>query len=84
MTTLIKTIKIYDEFIDFIAKGTTPENLVNFQFSEETRDQIENLVYKAKNGELTIEDKKELDELLFVEHLIIMSKAKAYQYLKSQ
>ncbi|MBD2181731.1 hypothetical protein H6S82_15855 [Planktothrix sp. FACHB-1355] len=84
MTTLLKTHKIYDEFIDFIAQGTTPETMTKFQFSETTKERIEDLVYLAKSGELSLEDKKELDELLFVDHLITMIKAKAHQYIQSQ
>lgn len=84
MTTLLKTQKIYDEFIDFIAQGTTPETVTKFQFSETTKERIENLVYLAKSGELSLEDKRELDELLFVDHLITMIKAKAHQYIQSQ
>ena len=84
MNTLVKNQKIYDEFIDFIAQGTTPESVTNFQFSEATKERIEDLVYLAKSGELTLEDKKKLDELLFVDHLITMIKAKAHQYIQSQ
>ncbi len=84
MTTLIKSTKIYDEFIDFIAQGVSPESLTQFQFSESTKEQIEDLVYRAKNGELTQEEKKELDELLFIEHLIRVTKAKAHKYMKAQ
>jgi hypothetical protein len=84
MTTLLKYQKTYEEFIDFIAQGTTPESVTKFQFSEATKERIEDLVYLAKSGELTLEDKKELDELLFVDHLITMIKAKAHQYIQSQ
>ena len=84
MNTLIKNTKIYDEFIDFIAKGVSSESLTQFQFSEGTKEQIEDLVYRAKNGELTQEEKKELNELLFIEHLIRVTKAKAHKYMKSQ
>ena len=84
MTTLFKTQKIYDEFIDFIAQGTTPETVAKFQFSETTKERIEDLVYRAKSGEITLEDQKELDELLFVDHLITMIKAKAHQSIQSQ
>ncbi len=38
-------------------------SLTQFQFSESTKEQIEDLVYRAKNGELTQEDKTGLDEL---------------------
>ncbi|MFB2833151.1 hypothetical protein [Floridanema evergladense] len=84
MTTLVKNQKIYDEFLDFIAQGTTPKSVTKFQFSEATKERIEDLVYLAKSGELTLEDKKELDELLFVDRLITMIKAKAHQYIQSQ
>lgn len=83
MTTLVKTQKIYEEFLDFIAQGTTPESVTKFQFSEATKERIEDLVYRAKSGELTLEDKKELDELLFVDHLITMIKAKAHQHIQA-
>jgi hypothetical protein len=84
MTTLTKNQKIYEEFLDFIAQGTTPEKLTQFQFSQSTKEEIEDLVYRSKNGELTKEDKQELDELLLIEHLIMVTKGKAYQYLNSQ
>jgi hypothetical protein len=84
MTTLVRNQKIYEEFIDLIAQGTTPESVTKFQFSESTKERIEDLVYLAKSGELTLENKKELDELLFVDHLITMIKAKAHQYIQSQ
>ena len=83
MTITVKTRKIYDEFLDFIAKGTTPEELTNFQFSDKVKEEIEDLVYRAKNAEITKEEKQQLDELVLIEHLIVMAKAKACQYLKS-
>ncbi|MGI0479578.1 hypothetical protein ACN4EE_02185 [Geminocystis sp. CENA526] len=83
MTTIVKTRKIYDEFLDFIAKGTTPEELTNFQFSDKVKEEIEDLVYRAKNAEITKEEKQQLEELVLIEHLIVMAKAKACQYLQS-
>jgi len=82
MTTLLKTQKIYDEFIDFIAQGTTPETVTKFQFSETIKEQIEDLVERAKIGELSPDEKNELDQLLVIEHIIRLAKAKAHQYLQ--
>jgi hypothetical protein len=62
---LIKNTKIYDEFIDFIAKGTNSESVIQFQFLESIKEEIEN-------------------ELLLIEHIIRLTKAKAHQYIKSQ
>ncbi|MFB2919686.1 MULTISPECIES: hypothetical protein [Aerosakkonema] len=83
MTALLKTQKIYDEFIDFIAKGTTPESMAKFQFSEATKEQIEDLVERAKIGEISEQEKNEIAQLLVVEHIIRLAKAKAHKYLQS-
>ncbi|NER90868.1 hypothetical protein [Moorena sp. SIO3A2] len=83
MTTLVKTQKIYDEFINFIAQGTSPESVTNFQFSEATKEQIDDLVERAKLGDLSPSEKNELEQFLVVEHLIRLTKARAHQYLKS-
>ncbi|MCC5619244.1 hypothetical protein LC605_30065 [Nostoc sp. CHAB 5836] len=83
MTTLVKPQKIYDEFIDFIAQGTSPENVTNFQFSEAAKEQIEDLVERAKIADLSPFEKTELEEFLVVEHLIRLAKAKAHHYLRS-
>ncbi|NEQ85345.1 MAG: hypothetical protein F6K26_36085 [Moorea sp. SIO2I5] len=83
MTTLVKTQKIYDEFIDFVAQGTSPESVTKFQFSEATKEQIDDLVERAKLGDLSPSEKNELEQFLVVEHLIRLAKARAHQYLKS-
>ncbi|GBF79883.1 hypothetical protein [Aphanothece sacrum] len=76
--------KIYDEFIDFLAAGVTPETLVNFQYSESTQEQLEDLIYRAKLEKLTPEEQKELDELLVLEHIVTLAKAKAYIIMQTQ
>ncbi|NBD15785.1 MAG: hypothetical protein GVY04_06440 [Cyanobacteria bacterium] len=83
MKASIKIKKISNEFIEFIAKGTTPEEMTQFQFSEETQERIENLVIASKTGNITEDEQKELEEVLFIDHLITLAKAKAYQYIQS-
>ncbi|HIK06765.1 MAG TPA: hypothetical protein IGS40_19070 [Trichormus sp. M33_DOE_039] len=84
MTTSVNTSKVYDEIIDFIAAGTTPESVVKFQLSDTAKERLEYLVYQHKMGELTPEEKKELDHFLTLEHIMILAKAKAHQYLKAE
>jgi len=84
MTTSINTAKVYDEIVEFIAAGTTPESVVKFQLSDSTKERLEYLVYQHKMGELTPEEKKELDHFLTLEHIMRLAKAKAYQYLKAE
>ncbi len=83
MKASVKIQKISNEFIEFIAKGTTPEEMTQFQFSEETQERIENLVIASKTGNITEDEQKELEEVLFIDHLITLAKAKAYQYIQS-
>ena len=85
MTTSIQNQrKIYDEFIDFLASGVTPETLVNFQYSDSTQEQLEDLIYRAKMEKLTPEEQKELDELLVLEHIVTLAKAQAHIIMQTQ
>ena len=40
-----KTIKVYDEIVDFIASGTTPQSVIDFHLSETAQERLEDLVY---------------------------------------
>lgn len=85
MTTTVKNqTQVYNEFIDFIAAGTTPESLIKFQYSEGNQERIESLIYGSKNGELSSEEQKELDRILVLEHIITLAKAKAHLIIQSQ
>ncbi len=82
--TAVKTTKVYDEIIDFIAAGTTPQRVINFRLSETAQERLEDLVYKHKMGELTPEEKRELDHFLTLEHIMTLAKARAYKYIKAE
>jgi len=82
MTTSVKTTKVYDEIIDFIAAGTTPQSVINFKLSATAQDRLEDLVYRHKTGELIPEEKRELDHFLTLEHIMTLAKARAYTYIK--
>jgi hypothetical protein len=84
MNTSVKTIKVYDEIVDFIAAGTTPESLINFHLSETSQNRLEDLVDGAKNNELTKEKKRELEHFLTLEHIMTLAKAKAYKYINAE
>ncbi|MBD1834001.1 hypothetical protein H6F61_15225 [Cyanobacteria bacterium FACHB-472] len=82
--TAVKATKVYDEIIDFIAAGTTPQSVVNFRLSEAAQERLEDLVYKHKSGELTPDEKRELDHFLTLEHIMRLAKARAYKYIKAE
>lgn len=81
MTTISTNTNAYQEIIDFLAKGTTPEMIVNFQVSPETKEKVADLIFAEKNTGLTREEKEELDHFLLLEHIVRLAKAKARQYI---
>lgn len=84
MTTSVKTTKVYDEIIDLIAAGTTPQSVIDFHLSVAAAERLEDLVYKHQMGELTPEEKKELDVFLTLEHIMRLAKARAYKPIKAE
>lgn len=84
MTTSVKTTKVYDEIIDFIAAGTTPQSVIAFKLSSTAQDRLEDLVYRHKAGDLTPEEKRELDHFLTLEHIMTLAKARAYTYIQAE
>lgn len=73
--------KAYEEFIDFIAAGTTPESVISFQPSEVVKERVADLIFREKHGNFSDDEKVELDHYLMLEHLLRLAKARAYQHL---
>ncbi|MEH2261183.1 hypothetical protein [Nostoc sp.] len=84
MNISVNTAKVYDEIIEFIAAGTTPQSVIDFKLSDAAKDRLEDLVYRAKTESLTGSDQQELDYFLMLEHIMTLAKAKAHQYVNPQ
>lgn len=67
----------YDEAIDFLASGITPESLVAFQTSPEARERFESLIAREKSEGLLPEEAEELDRMMEMERLLGLAKARA-------
>lgn len=76
----MNTGKSYDEVIDFIAAGTTPEAVVAFRPSDSVQRRVAELVERSKDGSISPEEKSELEDYLQLEHIMIMAKARARQH----
>lgn len=75
------TSPAYFEIIDFIAAGSTPEDVIRFRPSPEAQKRVEDLIEREKEGGLPPNEKAELDHFLELEHILRMAKAKARQQL---
>lgn len=72
--------KSYDEIIDFIAAGTTPDGVIAFHPSETVRQRVGELIERSKDGSITSDEESELDDYFQIEHIMIMAKARARQF----
>lgn len=72
----------YEEVIDFIAVGTTPEAVAAFCPSDAARVRVADLLARERVGGLTTEEKAELEHCAFLEHLMRLAKARARLILK--
>ncbi len=77
----MNSVKAYEEVIDFIAAGTTPQNVIDFRPSNAAQARLDNLLSREKEGSLSAEEKFELDHYLQLEHLMRLAKARARDFL---
>ncbi|MEX0270269.1 hypothetical protein AB3R30_14085 [Leptolyngbyaceae cyanobacterium UHCC 1019] len=76
--------KAYEELIEFIAVGTSPDTLVAFQPSKEVKERVAELIACEKTEGISSAEKSELDHYLQLEHLMRLAKARARQYLTAE
>lgn len=74
-------ILAYDEFVDFIAAGTTPQGVIDFRPSEATKAKVAELIHRQKTASLSPDEAAELNQYLQIEHLMRLAKARARQHL---
>jgi len=75
--------RIYEEFVDFMARGTSPAQLAEFSPSAETRDRVADLIHREKTTELSEEESSELNHHIEIEHILRLAKARARTHLSN-
>lgn len=71
----------YFEFIDFIAGGTTPQQIIAFRPSAAAQQRVEELLTRLKEDDLSPDEQSELDSFCQLEHIFRVAKARAAQIL---
>ena len=79
----IKNYKASEEVANFIAM-TNPAKVLAFRPSEETRQQVSDLIEREKNEGISAEESRELDYYMQLEHLMRMAKIFARQYANNK
>ena len=75
--------RAYEDFVNFIVSGTTPEVVLAYQPRSEASDRVEQLVFKSKTEGLSQSEQSELEHYLHLELVMRLAKSRAHQYLKS-
>ena len=73
--------KAYEEVVDFIAAGSSPRAVIDFRPSEAAKARVAELLGREKVGDLSADEKAELEDYLRLEHIMRLAKARAKQYL---
>lgn len=66
-----------DEVVEFLARQIPARALAEFSPSETTRRRVWELVHQEKESGLPPEERAELDDYERLEHLLILTRAKA-------
>ena len=64
-----------------MATGPKPEQIISFKPPEKMQERVRELIFREKEGIITVEEKQELDHILFFDHIMRLIKARARQYV---
>ena len=79
----IDIVSVYDEFLEYLAQQATPEQILAFKASEAAQQRADELTERNKTGNLTAEERTELEQMLRFNRLVSMLKARAFKALKT-
>lgn len=67
----------YEEIIDFLAGGVTPDSLIAYRPSEEARRRVEDLIRREKSEGLAPEETSELNHYMELNYILTLARARA-------
>lgn len=77
-----KLLPSYERFLDRVVESMTPAVILAFKVTEEEQKRAEELLDKNNEGELTDEERYELEQMLHFDRLVSALKAKAAYALR--
>jgi hypothetical protein len=69
---------VLEEIADFLASGPSPEQLLQFRPSPQTLARAQELLEKLKDGCISGEERRELDQFEHAERLVRLIKARIH------
>ena len=80
MTTLSP---VYDDLLDYLIEKATPQEILAFKASATAEELAEALLEKNSAGTLTLDETAELQQMLQVDRLVSVLKARALEALSN-
>ena len=77
-------MRAYEEVIEFIAAGTSPDSLISFHPSDAAKQRVAGLIEQEKTVGLSPDEQSELEHYLQLEHIMRLAKARAHQYVANE
>ena len=75
---------VYMELVDFVARGSTAEQVANFRPSPEAQERVARLLDRQRDSMLSEQEAAELDGFVQLEHILGLAKAKAQLILANR
>ena len=75
---------VYMELVNFVARGSTAEEVANFRPSSEAQKRVAELLEKQRESQLTDDETAELDGFVQIEHILGLARAKAQLILATR
>jgi len=73
---------VYEDLLDYLVAKATPQEIMAFKASESAQERARDLMDRNNAGTLTPDETAELQQILQVERLVAMLKARAMAALK--
>jgi hypothetical protein len=70
---------IYDELLDYLIQKATPQEILAFKASAVAQERANDLIEKNNEGRLSPEESTELEQMLQVDRLVSVLKARALE-----
>lgn len=76
-------ISAYQQLVEYLAQKASPQEILDFNISEEEQERARTLMERDRDGELTPLERMELDQMAYFDRLVSTLKAKALEALQS-
>jgi hypothetical protein len=73
---------VYAELLEYLAEKATPEEILAFRVSETAQQRADELTERNKEGRLTDEEARELEQMLQFDELVSVLKSRALKAIK--